>query len=115
MNRWLKILIWAGVGLALGLLYGWVVSPVQYVDITPDTLRADYKSDYVLMVAEIYQTEADPARAAARLGLLGPQTPVEHVSAALNYLRGQQAPSEDINALLHLQKGLERWAAQEQP
>jgi hypothetical protein len=38
--------------MARGLLYGWMVNPVRYVNTTPDTLRADYQLDYVLMVAE---------------------------------------------------------------
>jgi hypothetical protein len=51
MSRWTRFLIAIAVGLALGLLYGWVLSPVKYVDTTPNTLRADYQTDYVLMVA----------------------------------------------------------------
>ena len=55
--RWLAFLVAIGIGLGLGLYYGWVVSPVAYVDTAPNTLRPDYKADYVLMVAEAYQAD----------------------------------------------------------
>ena len=47
-----NILLVLLLGIALGLLVGWVLVPIQYVDTTPDTLRGDYRADYVLMVAE---------------------------------------------------------------
>jgi hypothetical protein len=83
MSRWIKFLIAVTVGLALGLLYGWLVSPVEYVDTSPDTLRADYQLDYVLMVAETYQAEQNLDLAARRLAMLGSQPPAEIVTNAL--------------------------------
>ena len=41
----------------------------------PDTLRADYKADYVLMTAEAYRTEQDPGLAARRLAVFGSKSP----------------------------------------
>ena len=57
MPRWLPPLILAIIGIALGLLYGWVIEPVKFVDTTPASLRADYQTDYVLMVAEAYRSD----------------------------------------------------------
>ncbi len=57
MSRWTKFLIAVILGAAAGLFYGWVVNPVEYVDIAPESLRVDYKTDYVLMVAESYQVD----------------------------------------------------------
>ena len=48
-SRWILFIFAILVGAGLGLLYGWVINPVDYVDTTPDTLRIDYKTDYVLM------------------------------------------------------------------
>lgn len=59
-NRWLFIVAALIAGIALGLAYGWVIDPVDFFDLTPDTLRADYKADYVLMVAEAYRANRDP-------------------------------------------------------
>lgn len=58
-------------GVGLGLLYGWVISPVELVDTTPATLRMDYKTDYVLMVAEVYALEQEPGEVVCRLAVLG--------------------------------------------
>ena len=75
MARWVRFLIAILVGLAIGLAYGWLVSPVRYIDTSPNTLRIDYKTDYVLMVSETYQSEKDLDQAVRRLGLLGTTSP----------------------------------------
>ncbi len=67
--------------LVSGLLYGWVIDPVDFVDLTPDTLRADYRADYILMVAEAYQSENDLDLAARRLAIFGSDPPAEIVVA----------------------------------
>jgi len=84
-SNWIKLVIAAGIGIALGLLYGWVIDPIEYTDVTPDILRADYRADYVLMVAEAYQTERDPDVAARRLAILGSDAPTEIVTASLDF------------------------------
>ncbi len=67
-------------GMAAGLLYGWVISPVQYVDTAPASLRADYKAEYALMVAEAYAREGDLDRARATLSTLGLPAPADYVA-----------------------------------
>lgn len=104
--------ILAGVG--LGLLYGWVISPVQYVDTSPDTLRADYRADYVLMVAEIYQAEQDSEQAIRRLGLLGGALlPPEIVAQALQFAQVNEYDSRDILLLQNLAVALQMRDASE--
>ncbi len=98
MSRWIRFFLVIAIGAAGGLFYGWVINPVKYVDTTPDTLRIDYKSDYVLMVAESYGADGDLALAARRLALLG-DTPSQNtvfycgsgVTAASNLLALQHA------------------------
>ena len=58
-------------GLLLGLWYAWQVSPVRYVNTTPDLLRQDYRDDYVLMVAEVYAADHDLGLAVQHLARLG--------------------------------------------
>ena len=65
------------IGISLGLFYGWIISPVQFVDTTPETLRADYRTDYVLMVAEIYNADGNLSLAAQRLAILGSLPPAD--------------------------------------
>lgn len=59
------------IGVALGVAYAWVISPVQYVDTSPVSLRADFKDQYRALIAAAYVANGDLARAEARLNLLG--------------------------------------------
>lgn len=70
MSRWIGFLIAIVAGIGLGLIYGWVVNPIEYVDTSPGTLKFDYKTDYFLMVAETFHVEGDLPAAARRLALL---------------------------------------------
>ena len=85
MTRWLKYLIPLLIGVTLGVVYGWAISPIVYTDVTPNILREDYRVDYVLMVAEAHQYEQDSAASAYRLAILGGEAPAKIVSSALNY------------------------------
>jgi hypothetical protein len=58
------------IGIGLGLLYAWVVRPVQYTNTAPNSLRADYKDQYRSMIAAAYLANGDLLRARARLELL---------------------------------------------
>jgi len=84
-SNWIKVSIAALIGIALGLVYGWVIAPVQYTDVTPTILREDYRADYVLMVAEAYQSDQDSETAARRLAILGSESPAEITASALVY------------------------------
>jgi hypothetical protein len=70
-SNWIKFFIALLIGIALGLVYGWKISPVQYTDVPPTILREDYRADYVLMVAEAHQHEQNPEAAARRLAIFG--------------------------------------------
>jgi hypothetical protein len=96
-------------GIALGVLYGWLINPAQLVDASPNTLRKDYKTDYVLMVAETYTRENDAEQAARRLALLGSDSPVRLVQRAV--LDGQEMgyASADLEILGNLLQGLQVW------
>ena len=109
MSRWTLPLLALFIGIALGLVYGWVISPVQYVDTTPDTLRADYRADYVLMVAEAYQTEQDPALAVRRLAVLGSQAPGEIASQALADARQIGYSEADLALMQKLTTAMQAW------
>lgn len=58
------------IGVAFGLVYAWVISPVVYVDAGPYTLREDFKDQYRLLVALAYQADNNLPRAKARLDQL---------------------------------------------
>jgi hypothetical protein len=106
MSRWIRFVIIIIVGIGLGLLYGWLVDPVDFVDTTPTTLRADYKADFVLMVAEIYGVDRDAEMAVIRLAYLGDPSPVDSVQNALIFAVDAGYGSEDLRILRDLSDAL---------
>jgi hypothetical protein len=58
-------------GIAVGLLYAWVLAPVQVVDSAPEALRPDFKDQYRAVIAAAYAANGDLTSAQARLNLLG--------------------------------------------
>jgi len=110
MPRWIRFLIALAIGAALGLVYGWVIDPLEYVETTPDTLRLDYKADYALMVAEAFQQEGDPNLAARRLAVLGGGPPIDIVAQALEFALRTGYSESDIGLLQNLAAGLQAWS-----
>ena len=109
MSRWVLILFSTILGITLGLVYGWVIAPVQYIDVTPDGLRIDYRTDYVLMVAEAYRSEQEPALAARRLAVLGSQPPAIIAGEAYQYALQAGYEGSDLAAIQELSIALETW------
>jgi hypothetical protein len=58
-------------GLVLGLLIGWVIAPVKFVDATPSYLRADLQEDYLRMAIDSYRVNQSPDLAVQRWQNLG--------------------------------------------
>ena len=97
-----RLLFPLALGTGLGLLYGWVIQPAQVVDVTPASLRADYRNDYVLIVAEAFAGDQNTALAAERLGILGTERPDEIVLAALEYARQHSFTAPEVDLLQQL-------------
>ncbi len=68
MVRRLIFLIVILLSLGVGLFFGWVIKPGVQVGSPLSSLREDFRTDYVLMVAEVYNKDGDLTAAAARLG-----------------------------------------------
>jgi hypothetical protein len=109
MKRWIGFFIALVIGAAGGLLYGWVVDPVKYVDTAPNSLRIDYQSDYTLMVAEIYGSEKNLPNAIQRLALLGDTAPVELVQKALTFAQEHGYSENDLASMSALLRALQSW------
>jgi hypothetical protein len=107
MSRWIRFLIAILIGLALGLIYGWLINPVEYVDTSPATLRIDYKTDYILMIAESFQKEGDLALVAYRLALLGDTPPYEMVNQAILFAKKAGYSETDITLMQALMDSLQ--------
>ena len=54
-------------GLALGLIFGWVIWPVQWTDATPEVLRADLQEDYMRMAIDSFRVNGDQILAIQRI------------------------------------------------
>jgi hypothetical protein len=109
-KRWIFITLALILGAALGLAYGWYVDPVDFFDLTPDTLRADYKADYVLMTAEAYSLEQDTGLAARRLAIFGTKSPSAIASDGLTYARTNRFADSDIALIQELVTALQAWS-----
>ncbi len=108
-KRWFIFILSILAGAGLGLYYGWVISPIEYVDTVPSTLRADYKADYTLMVAEVFESDQDVEAAARRLALLGSESPALIASAALEFARQNGYAPADTQLLQDLTLALQVW------
>ena len=104
--RWLFFTLSIAIGVGLGLYYGWVVSPIEYVDTNLDTLRADFRADYTLMVAETYTRDPDIKKATYWLGDLKDQPPSLTTLEALNFARENNFYPPDIDLLENLSLAL---------
>lgn len=107
MTRWTLFFIVLMIGLALGCYYGWVLNPVKYEDTSVASLRMDYKTDYVLMVAEVYGDNQDLSWARNRLSLLGFPTPAQSVEEALQFASQAGYTLPDMYLLRDLKNALE--------
>jgi hypothetical protein len=82
-RKWVLPVIGLIAGLGLGLLYAWIISPVKWVDGTPEQMRADLRQDYLRMIVDSYSVNADADLAITRYENLGKyaQTSLEEVGA----------------------------------
>ena len=101
---WFFLMI--ALGVIAGLFLAWAVFPVQYANNPPETLRVDYKTDYVLMVAEVYDANSDLAAAEKRLQFLGTETPAQIAQTAILSARQLNYSSHDLQLIIRLSETL---------
>lgn len=107
MSRILVILLFVAAGFGLGLAYGRLVAPVEYVDADPASLRIDYRSDFVLMVAERYAADHDAVGAVSHLELLGAQA-ADRVSAeAIQFGQSAHYAGSDLELMQQLLRAVQ--------
>ncbi len=104
----LHILLALLAGLGLGLAYSWFISPVTYVDASPDILRADFKDQYRSVIAASYASTHDLARARARLELLGDADPTGELSAQAQRMLASGELFEIVSPLAQLATDLQQ-------
>jgi hypothetical protein len=86
-------------GFALGLVYAWLLTPVQEYETHPITLRADFKDLYRELIASAYTASGDLGRAEARLALLGDDDPAQALAKQAQITLGLGGSQEVARAL----------------
>ena len=106
MNRMAFFLLAILAGIGLGLWVGWGLAPVRYSAFGPDALRQDYRTDIVLMTAEIYEVEGDLAMALAQLAFLGDDSPKAQVQNAIAFAQDAGYSPDDLARMLILSEDI---------
>lgn len=103
-------------GLFLGLVVTWVISPVKEVDTHPHLLREDYKDIYRSLVSHAYQANNNLPRAEARLGLIGDEDPSLSLAAQAQRYLAEGGDVETAKILANLSAAMQSAAlSQETP
>lgn len=96
------------IGLLLGLGFGWVAHPLNTARAASlDKLRSDYKTDYVLMVAEAYHADHNLSQAIGRLAPLGSQAPASIVADAQKAAVASGYGAADLEQMAQLAEALQ--------
>lgn len=111
MKGFLPLLAALVLGLAAGLYYAWAVNPVSYTDTAPASLRADFRDDYLTLIASAYDATGDLPRAQARLALFAYADPAPILSALAQQRLAQGWPEAEARALARLAADLQAGAA----
>jgi len=83
LSRFFGFLLSVLLGAAAGLGVGWYLRPAPVGEAALAELRGDFRSDYVLMVAEVFDTEKDVSLAVERLQRLSDTPPARLVQIAV--------------------------------
>jgi hypothetical protein len=101
------------IGLALGLLIAWVISPVQYVDTGPSSLSAEYKDEHRRIVALAYNADRNLTRARERIRLVDGEQSVQALASQAQRMLANNQPAQEARALAVLAADLSRAPGQD--
>ena len=86
------VVVAAIAGIALGLLYAWVIQPVVLVDADISQLREDLQVDYLRMVIDSYSVNSDSELAIQRYDSIGENK--EEILSYVGETPGEVSPSD---------------------
>jgi len=95
------------IGIALGVAYGWLLTPVEVIETSPQDLRSDFKDAYRELIARAYSANNDLGRASQRLSLLGDNDPVRALAVQAQITLGRNGSEEAARALGYLAEALQ--------
>ena len=100
-----NILIGVIIGSLLAIGYAWS-RPPNPTDASIASLRADYKTDIVVMIAQAYAVDSNLDLARSRLAALNVKDSAQHVADVTRQLIIKGAPPTDLRALVTLTTAL---------
>lgn len=103
-----SLIIGLVLGVLVGLYFGWVQFPVEYVDSTMGDLDRSYRDEYTVMIAASYQFDNDGLGAVERLRRLGVDNVPEYVQSTTERFITNSRDLNDIRLLVNLSNGLGR-------
>ncbi len=106
LSRFFWFLISILIGVTAGLVIGWYLRPVPMGLVPSTALRSDYQTDYVLMVAEIYDLEKDLPKAVQRLAGLSAEPPARVAQVAVIRAGELSYDRHDLELLAKLAQAL---------
>jgi hypothetical protein len=101
------------VGIGVGLIYSWSLSPKRINNASPVFLRADFKDQYRSVIAAAYQATGNLPRAQARLSLLNDSDPIEALNAQAQRMLASSEAFERADQVAALASALEGNTSQE--
>jgi hypothetical protein len=70
-RKWVLPVAALVIGIVLGLLYAWIIDPVDWINGIPEQMRVDLRKDYLRMIVDSYSVNNDADLAVARYKNLG--------------------------------------------
>jgi hypothetical protein len=95
------------IGGLIGVYFGWVRTPVSINSTSISALRSDYKTDYILMIAEVYASDNNINQAVASFSDLGDQPPLRYVQQAIIDAEKLGFSQQDLQLLAGLSSALQ--------
>lgn len=93
-------------GLAGGLLYAWVISPVVYTDAAPSRLNAQYTQEYLRLASQSYALTGDWEETLRRLDALQLEGLEQHVARLFEQSLREGRPAAEVRNLAILTQRL---------
>lgn len=106
-GRFLWFLISLAIGIVLGLAAGWAAAPLRAAASTPQDLQPPEKTEYVLMISDIYAADGDAAAAAENLTALGAPPVLRVVQEAIINATQLGYSQADLDRMARLAQGLQ--------
>jgi hypothetical protein len=106
-QKWFLIMLGVILGLVLGLLYAWLLNPVDFIDGDIFQLRSDLKQDYLSMAIDSYSVNNNAELALQRYNALGENN--REILDAVSAQPGEVSPEaiQSFRALIEIEEGME--------